>query len=102
MKKIEIHYSNGIVFLIRLEGKLAALGLTYLDGTSLHNLKGFIGLVKIEFGDFLPSVGTFFHLCRLELFGCDKNKKLIPKWLLQYLLHLTEIFFKMVPRKWKR
>lgn len=39
----------------------------------------------------LPPVGTFSHLRCLEVVNCNKMKKLIPRWLLQYLLNLTEI-----------
>ncbi|XP_059298270.1 uncharacterized protein LOC132050966 [Lycium ferocissimum] len=57
----------------------------------LSSLDEFSGLVKLELGEDLPPVGTFSHLCKLHVSSCNKMKKLIPRWLMQYLLNLMEI-----------
>ncbi|PHU04808.1 hypothetical protein BC332_25630 [Capsicum chinense] len=57
----------------------------------LKTLDDFTGLFKLESGGVLPPFGTFSHLQHLDISDCNKMKKLIPKWLLQYLLNLTII-----------
>ncbi|XP_059296691.1 probable disease resistance protein At4g27220 isoform X2 [Lycium ferocissimum] len=62
-----------------------------LEILCLFSLDEFSGLCKLDLGEALPPVGTFCHLCKLYVTGCCKMKKLIPRWLLQYLLNLTVI-----------
>nr|XP_004249714.1 putative disease resistance protein At4g10780 [Solanum lycopersicum] len=100
LRLIKIGRCNGIEFLIRTsncrstrhQGLMSTCNtLETLERLVLHCLKEFSSLCKLELGEPLPPVGTFSHLRCLEVSFCDKMKKLIPKWLLQYLQNLTEI-----------
>lgn len=105
LRVIKIGKCNDLEFLIRLsncsstgqrtmgpQGFVSTCDtLQTLERLGLHCLKKFSGLCKLELGEALPPVGTFSHLRCLEVSFCDKMKKLIPRWLLQYLLNLTEI-----------
>ncbi|WMV51825.1 hypothetical protein MTR67_045210 [Solanum verrucosum] len=100
LRLIKIGRCNGIEFLIRTsncrstrhQGPMSTYNtLETLERLVLHCLKEFSGLCKLELVEPLPPVGTFSHLRCLDVSFCDKMKKLIPKWLLQYLQNLTEI-----------
>lgn len=100
LRVIKIGRCNGIECLIRLsncsstghQGLMSTCNtLETLERLVLHCLKEFSGLCKLELGEALPPVGTFSHLRCLEVSFYDKMKKLIPRWLLQYLQNLTEI-----------
>ncbi|XP_059288431.1 probable disease resistance protein At4g27220, partial [Lycium ferocissimum] len=106
LREIKIERCKGIEFLIRLSN-CSSMGermmgnheltstcspFSSLERLTLASLEEFSGLVKLELGEALPPVGTFSHLCKLYVWECNKMKKLIPRWLLQYLINLTDIF----------
>ncbi|XP_059280485.1 probable disease resistance protein At4g27220 [Lycium ferocissimum] len=94
LRAIHIIRCRGLEFLMRLSC-CSSMGERMMGDHELtlrlSCLDEFSGLVKLELGEALPAVGTFPHLCKLQVFSCNKMKKLIPRWLLQYLLNLTEI-----------
>lgn len=103
LKSIKICKCHGIECLVRLsncksmvEKTMGDHGITStcnplqsVEKLDLKFLDDFTGLFK--FGEALPPIGTFSLLQHLDISDCNKMRKLIPRWLLQYLVNLTVI-----------